>query len=181
MPPRNSLSIEVEALRRHVCEAVNDMLNESPNLVACDAHEQGISHRIAVYLERRVGLPDIHVDCEYNLDMSNPKKWEITRAALECRCRSCANRETEVRIGDLRRFRPDILVHKRKDQDSNLIALEIKRDYPCEFDVEKLKALTDPHKDFKYRLGVFLCFPQGAPRYKFYVDGVENQGLNVFE
>jgi hypothetical protein len=75
--------------------------------------EWAIAHRVAVHLEdilREEGLlpPGVSVDCEYNRDGDDPKRF-IKRDGTE----------TKVR--------PDIIVHRRRAQDSNLIVVEVKK------------------------------------------------------
>ena len=53
---------------------------------------------------------------------------------------------------------PDIVVHRRAIPD-NLLAIEIRKGanyQPLEHDRHKLRALTDPHQWFAYRIGLLL-------------------------
>jgi hypothetical protein len=148
------------------------------NLLDATAHEQAISHRIAVYLEHFfLWRPGLNVDCEYNkhLDASKTGEFDVDyfkamRSKFsECECWSCMHPAFEKFPEKL--FRPDILVHSRGNDDANLIVIEVKRDVVCPFDLTKLKALTTPKASggrFGYALGLFLHFPGGDAAYEWF-------------
>ena len=63
-----------QELKSRVTDAVCLFLTEDRKLLEYEAHEQAISHRIAVYLEP--SFKGYHIDCEYNrhFDLSVAKK-----------------------------------------------------------------------------------------------------------
>lgn len=165
-----------EALKQNiemVKGAVVDFLEEEPNLLTLGAHEQSLSHRIAVYLERRINNSDLHVDCEYNKNLGEPKLLEIdgldSAQRRLCGCHVCANLADEIERE--RAFRPDIIVHRRHSNEYNTIAIEIKRGKFCPFDEAKLKALTGKRLDYNYALGVFVYFISSQPQFRWYTEG----------
>ena len=168
----------MDNLRYPIVRAVEEFLERDSHLLDVAAHEQAISHRIAVYLEHFFQWrPGLNVDCEYNkhLDASKAGSFEVdyfNKVRLEfneCKCWPCTHPSPADFHEKL--FRPDILVHSRGDDDANLIVIEIKRDVVCPFDLTKLKALTTPKPnggEFGYALGLFLHFHEGQPVYKWF-------------
>ena len=100
-------------------------------------NEQTITFRLGLYLH---GLFEgYHVDCEYNRIWDKPK---------ECQ-----------RAGK-RSMKPDVIIHRRKSDTSNLFCLEAKKDYLWDdakigyADMEKkLVGLTHPEDRYRYILG----------------------------
>jgi hypothetical protein len=171
-----------EELKHNVRAAVETFLANDKELLGLDAHEQSISHRIAVYLEQP--FEGFNVDCEYNRhgvgskDVKLIKKLKSVR--YSCRCDDCRNWSTGSQDKDnsseKNLIRPDVLVHERKIDEKNEIVIEIKKDQECEFDKEKLRALTlskSKYGEFGYKLGVFVYFPNNEAEYKWFENGVE--------
>lgn len=163
----------LKALLQRIEMAVNKLLCENPSLLDYEAHEQAISHRIAVYLE--LEFPGFNVDCEYNKRLEETKRVTLTDVGFrECTCASCSDRtRRNTRYSNNISFRPDIVVHKRGTDSGNLVVVEIKKRDKCLFDQAKLKALTASSGDYHYQIGVFLRFPDNRPEYLVYADGVE--------
>jgi hypothetical protein len=69
---------------------------------------------------------------------------------------------------------PDIIIHKRGDNEENIIVIEIKKNTnneSKEFDYDKLKAFT---KQLEYEFGIYLEFDDSSvTEIKFFQDGVE--------
>lgn len=170
MPNLISIDSSKEELLICVKKAVELFLEETPNLMDFEVHEQAISHRIALHLQQFTRL---NVDCEYNKNLKGTKylmaKEEVYK---NCTCGACRRNPPEEGQ-KRRRFRPDIIVHKRGDESKNLIAVEVKKTDFCLFDKAKLMALTDETEDYHYKLGVFIYFPEGRAQYKCYADGGE--------
>jgi hypothetical protein len=183
-PTMTIIRKERRELQDAVIRSVDLLLKESVSLLALDAHEQTMSHRIAVYLERSFQDPEasvLKIDCEYNKHLEASKRWKVNTGGIDpadlrsCGCAACV----KVLTGDMpeeKLFRPDIVVHERNTDENNQLTIEIKKDQVCPFDIAKLKALTAVEEDggeYHYALGVFLCFPQSRPVYKWFVDGSE--------
>jgi hypothetical protein len=118
-----------EALRT----ALNKLLDRDLDLLAMGAHEQAICHRLAGYLD---AMTDLNVDCEYNRDMLQPK-----------------------RLKDGKPFRPDIIIHRRLSNESNLLVVEAKAGPQDEKkDIEKLQELIDEAGQYHYFVGAFIRF-----------------------
>lgn len=170
-----SINDETKSLKEKVEMAIQLFMENDKNLLKLKAHEQAISHRIAGYLESM--FQGYNVDCEYNKDKDITKKIQIdhinTNELKECNCRSCK----KFMIDPLteRNFRPDIIVHKRRSCKNNLIVVEMKKKKICPFDIAKLKAMTDEKKHYKYKLGVFLYFPEKKQQFYWIVNGKEEK------
>lgn len=164
---------ELQEYIKIVQGAVSDFLKEEPSLLEHGVHEQSISHRIAYHLEQRINNHTLHVDCEYNKNLNEQKRIEVSdldpTLMKACGCHVCSNK-----IGDIERereFRPDIIVHKRRCNDYNKVAIEIKKSKFCPFDEAKLKELTGNGHEYRYILGVFIHFLGGLPKFKWYSKG----------
>lgn len=165
---------EIKELKNEVKTAVHLFMAESPNLLDLKAHEQSISHRIAVYLEPL--FKGLNVDCEYNKHSDLPKKIDLSGITPDkhqaCGCKACRKIiEDQTLEIEEQHFRPDILVHRRGGDDGNLIAIEVKKTKECFFDQAKLKALTAKDGKYKYDLGIYVNFMDGGPRFKFFYNG----------
>ena len=168
-------------MKENIKRAVADFITCDVDLLDLSAHEQAISHRIAVYLESIYGPKELNVDCEYNKHLGESKRVDLQNINPEefktCNCDSC---ETIVNgnIYEIPRkyFRPDILVHSRGNDERNLIAIEVKKSKECPFDEAKLRALTKPRNaggEYGYELGVFIWFIKNEPQYKWFVVGAQ--------
>lgn len=94
--------------------------------------ERCISARIAMYLQEEFKY--YNVDCEYNRHGVNKKV--INNKAVY----------------------PDIIIHKRKNDDNNLAWIEMKKDFSLEIDKdrERLKNVTSQNKAYKYQYGFLI-------------------------
>ena len=163
------IKYKINDLKSFVENAVQSFLEEAPNLLDDGSQEQAITHRVAVYLEREFNDKDLNFDCEYNRHLDKSKSF-VYADKIDCPCKSCKNRRKTFKIKD-KKFRPDILVHKRKEDCCNLIAIEVKRDEYCKFDEEKIIALTSEGDEYKYQLGLCLHFKDRRPMYKWFSKG----------
>ncbi len=111
--------------------ALHMLFKREKYLLLTDAHEQAITHRLAVYLEGF--YPEYHVDCEYNRYGIDPKRVDQS----------------------LRK--PDIVIHERGQSGSNLMVLEIKpwktNQREIDADCEKLKRIK---QEFSYSFALSL-------------------------
>lgn len=139
-----------DELKNKVKEAVKRFIDNDKELLDLKVYEPAVSHRIAVYLERVFNSNLLNFDCEYD------KRFDLPKMTL-----------------DGKKFRPDILVHKRNCNSSNILAIEIKKAKKSKFDEDKLQKLTSLSEEYKYQLGVFIYFPKGKSEYKWFVNGQE--------
>jgi hypothetical protein len=97
-----------------VSAALGDVVREDQVLLVLDAHELSLVHRFAIYLEARL-QPELR-QCGLSIDLDydrhgDGQKWLPPRLDQE---------------GD-RRFRPDLVVHRRKNDSKNLLVVEWKK------------------------------------------------------
>lgn len=88
------------------------LFEHDEHLLAADASERSISHRLASYVQQL--LPTWDVDCEYNRNGHHPK---VTKLPVE---------ETTTNDEHACTVFPDIIIHHRNGED-NLLAVEIKK------------------------------------------------------
>ena len=102
-----------------------------------DIHEQALSHRLAYHLENSDFFGGYHVDCEYN------------------------RHGDDVKEDSKGRFRPDIIVHVRGNDDSNLIMIEAKKfnDPKPEID-SAIEDLERRRREYGYDNAFLIIFPE---------------------
>ena len=133
--------------------ALQELEENDHCLLAWDAHERSIVHRLACYLEGR--FDGYSVDVEYNRQghRNDPKRVERPRR---------------------RRF-PDIVAHKRGVDKNNLLAIECKKSSNrTSRDADK-KTLENLKSDHGYKYAVFIEIQVGkdpAPRDRFSLEWI---------
>ena len=122
--------------------AIGTFVECDSHLLAADANERSISHRIAIYLEQE--MPGYNVDCEYNRD-----GFDVKRLQLAPSLTSTDNDEAVTVF-------PDIIVHRRGNNDQNLLVVEMKKAAAgsnLTYDRQKLHAFQ---RDLKYTWAAHL-------------------------
>ena len=100
------------------------------------------------------------VDLEYNKNYNDPKRIQIDDK----------NKNTKA-------IRPDIIIHERENNNNNLIAFEIKKNYTDSYDLKKIKGLF--RRPYNYKYGCLISY---LPEKKYIkVKLLSNQGKNVEE
>ena len=101
-------------------------------------NEQTITFRLGVYFHSL--FDDYHVDCEYN------RIWDEPKACV---------------LAGKQSMKPDLIVHRRNSDKSNLFCLEAKKDYLWDDEKigfpdinKKLIGLTHPGDRYHYILGL---------------------------
>jgi hypothetical protein len=149
-------------------EALGEFYARESYLLEHDAGERALTHRLAVYLERR--FDGWEVDCDYN--RLGERRLRLPRGSIV---------STDDDIG--KSVYPDIVVHQRAIPE-NLLAVEVRKaanHQPPEHDQHKLCALTDPHLWFAYRVGVFLVLgKKGLNASEVYAGGVADPLLSIW-
>ena len=129
-------------------KAISEFLSKECFLLKNNLNERSITHKLAEYIQKY--FSDYNVDCEYNRNMADIKKIELISQ------KNISETDAE---GNTVSVYPDIIIHKRGSNDSNLIVIEVKKANSNNnfktFDCEKLKAFTDPTK-LKYKYGIYL-------------------------
>jgi hypothetical protein len=133
----NKAQIEI-ALNR----AIDRFVECDCHLLAADANERSMSHRIAIYLEQE--MPGYNVDCEYNRDGFDVKRLQLSPYPTS------ADNDEAVTVF------PDIIVHRRGNNDHNLLVVEMKKaaaGTDLAYDLQKLRAFR---RELKYTWAVHL-------------------------
>ena len=123
--------------------AIEDFYAHEAFLLEKDLGERTLTHRLAVYVERR--FPGWQVDCDYS--RLGERLLRLPHGTIV---------STDDTLG--KSIYPDIVVHQRAVP-LNLLAIEVRKatnHQPLEHDQDKLKALTDPHLWFAFAIGVLL-------------------------
>ncbi|WP_338948192.1 hypothetical protein KST87_03700 [Fusobacterium nucleatum] len=160
-------------------KAKNKFLEDEKEIIEIDVNERTLSARLMFHLQTLLlneiyqeSYKEYSVDCEYNrineYKMKTLKRYE--------------NFEIDDNLDKIRKIYPDIIFHKRKEED-NLIVIEMKKstsnNNDCkEKDRERLKIMTnlnDPN-NFNYTLGVYFEVDTTGNNnhiIEFFVDGKE--------
>lgn len=137
--------------------ALAAFFEEDHALLQVVASERSISHKLAEHLQRQ--FPELKVDCEYNRHGNDVKRLQYP----------CNGRIQENDL-EARTVFPDIIVHRRQVDESNLLVVEIKKANSREnidCDAAKLKAFTrkeDDGGEYHYKIGLFLLFDAEGKR-----------------
>ena len=134
-------------LHRKVKASLYEFFCKDMGLLELSVNERSISHKLAEYLQHQ--FEGLNVDCEYNRHGADVK----TQPARE---------QIWSDDRDAKTVYPDIIVHRRGNDESNLLVIEVKKTEARTDDIsrdkKKLRAFTDPQCGFKYRLGILLVF-----------------------
>jgi hypothetical protein len=149
-----------------VVRALGEFYAREAYLIEKDLGERTLTHRLAVHLERQFEGWD--VDCDY--DRLGERTMRLPKGSIV---------STDDHIG--KSVYPDIVVHRRGVPE-NLLAVEVRKasnHQPAEHDRHKLRALTDPHLWFAYRIGIYLTLAKtGVTSSDVYVGGVVEPALS---
>lgn len=144
--------IEIELLSK----ALDLLYSNDQYLISNEASqyvgERCIAHKLGGYLSNLISEYD--VDCEFNRDLDTVKKMGGHKII------------------------PDIIIHKRGNNDDNLIVIEVKpwwNDKREGFinDEKKLKYLTNCNNQYRYKYGLSLIINQYREdaKVKIFIDG----------
>lgn len=115
--------------------SLKKLIREDGDLIRRKVKEECINHRLACHLEQflkeEFNIFKYNVDLEYNKNYNEPKMLIDKN-------------------NNIKAIRPDIIVHKRKTNEHNLIAFEIKKGYTDKHDLEKIKGLLRSPYNYKY-------------------------------
>jgi len=122
----------LDIVKQKVKDALKTLYQRDYDLIKNDINEQSISYRLAIYLEMQFSEWKYNIDCEYN-----------------------RNKEDIKENNDAKPFKPDIVIHERKENDNNLLCIEIKKNNDS--DDDKIKVINAiENKDYGYKFGMFI-------------------------
>ena len=127
---------------------------EDRHLLEIDVSERCIAARLAMYL--REYFYNYHVDVEYNRDGEDKKKLHDLVYKHDC---------YRARDDEGQRVLPDVIVHKRGNNNSNLLVIEMKKLAAHQADIEKDKLrIRVFRKELDYKFGALVvCETKGNP------------------
>ena len=145
--------------RHSFIKVITDFLESESFILRENLNERTLSHKLAEYLQR--AFPKYDVDCEYN-KMPKEDAKEYVNKTLDL---DVEGTESDDEKGVT--VYPDIVVHKRGNNENNYLVIEVKKKQYAEqkrrggqetykeFDFRKLEAYT---KHLKYAYGIYLEF-----------------------
>lgn len=136
-----------------VRRAIEKLWEHDRHLLTTDVNERSITHHLANHLQQE--FQNWNVDVEYNRDDRNVKRLSIpTELSSEAAKNNVSRKDTNAVT-----VYPDIIVHRRGDNDYNLLVVEVKK-RGCGHgqDERKLAAFTTPLPEdgLGYRWGLHL-------------------------
>ena len=135
-----------------VRRALYGFFKSDRDLLEIGANERSITHKLAEHLQCQ--FEDRKVDCEYNRCGSYPKSLKNLKSCI-------GGRKLEANDSEATTVYPDIVVHQRGNNERNLLVIEAKKDNnkgDLKKDRCKLREFTNPHGDYKYKVGLLLVF-----------------------
>lgn len=172
-------TFNIEDIRRHVHDSLNDLLQYDRALIVNNVSERAITHKLAEYLQKRFST--LHVDCEYNRDYERGegarKELYLLRGERDDKIRAGLSEEDMLAVSTY----PDIIVHRRLVNSENLLVIEVKKtnsNVDATFDHRKLSAFTDNTDCNKYhfKYGIFILIDIGenpvAPKLTWFGEGL---------
>jgi hypothetical protein len=152
----NRTVVSVDYVKEKATRSVRLVCARDSFLLEHAAHERSITHKLAEYLQ--LEFPDYNVDCEYN-------RHGLAAKLLP---RECSGHAQEFVF-------PDIVVHVRGNDGSNLLVIEAKpakRTRVPQCDAAKLVEFTKPDGKYHYQLGLFIGFDKlREPQFVWYQGG----------
>ncbi|HIK41546.1 hypothetical protein [Thermoleptolyngbya sp. M55_K2018_002] len=158
---------EVEEILQEALELLKE---HDSYLFRVDANERSFTHKLAGYLQAgfQTRNLELHVDCEYNRSQGDHKKL-----ILEQEIRNRLSKVLEESGGlpgyddtNAKTVYPDIIVHKRGDNENNLLVIEVKKSTnqqsTGETDKKKLDAFLE--SPFNYQHAVFIQLIVGGEK-----------------
>lgn len=115
--------------------SLKKLVENDINLIERKLKEECINHCFAKYIEQEIGGILLSVDLEYDKNYEDRKKMILS------------NRQSYS-------IRPDIIVHKRLDNNNNEIYIECKKNYLNKGDKEKLIQAKNHPYNYKFSIGV---------------------------
>ncbi len=134
--------------------------------------ERCMVFRIGWYMLNRICKADkfnwADIDCEYNRNFDHPKSmYKLTLDGIS------------EKIKDMI---PDLLIHKRRENENNLLVIEFKKGTPTATqkanDVEKLLYFTDTSKEYGYDYGLYIELHKRSATIQVYQAGKHKSHLD---
>ena len=158
--------------------ALSEFFNNDSVLLDYKTEKDAVAERCMVFhigwymlekikaLERFEGF---NIDCEYNRNFSHPKSmYKETYEGIRQKIKDTY---------------PDLIIHKRRSNDENLVVMEFKKGRAektaRDQDIEKLIYFTNPENEYRYKYGFYLeLYKMKYAKIKVFQDGKEMGSLN---
>ncbi|MFW3340061.1 hypothetical protein ACN9JY_10010 [Aliarcobacter butzleri] len=143
--------MEEAKIKTKIEQALKKLKDRDSILLEYNLNERTISHKLGIYIENIFTGYD--VDCEYNRISSSCKILDIFP-------KKCVNNDDTKAIT----VYPDIIVHKRGNNDENYIVIEIKKstnNSPEEIAYDKRK-LKEYKSQLGYKFAIFINIATGS-------------------
>lgn len=143
-----------------VGHALAQLANDDLELLCISAHELSLVHRFGVYLESRLQTQLIEHGLSIDLDYDRHgegEKWLPPRPDR----------------GGNSRFRPDLIVHRRRDDTANFLVVEWKKmanDRIIDILAKRIRLLVDPDSSrgpYGYQVGVIVNSSADSVRWAY--------------
>lgn len=155
-PPEEFITREY--VEQAVRGALDELYKQDLILLKNEVSERAITHMLAEYLQVR--FQELNVDCEYNRDLESGL-YAAKKIYLSSPLKELAERGAkEEELLSVSTF-PDIIVHRRGNNDHNILVIEVKKKISSvdhKWDDQKLHAFTDinGHNNYGFKYGVFV-------------------------
>ncbi len=156
-----------QTLYEKVRSALYGFFKSDCDLLDIGVNERSITHKLAEHLQRH--FKDLKVDCEYNRHGCDTKK-------LRSRVKTIDSDDLEAKT-----VFPDIIVHRRRNDECNLLVIEAKKSNntaSLEEDRCKLREFTNPCGEYGYKFGLLLVFDIGKGKQIRCVESFKNGGAD---
>ena len=145
-------NLSKEEVEIRVRSALQLLLTRDGYLLAKDASERSITHRLAHYLQKQ--FLNWHVDCEYNRQNHDFSK----------KLKGLGYDQVSPTDGGEHSVFPDIIVHMRGSNENNLLAIEAKKTKAGNYDFSREEyrfghlKLQELKNQLSYRYSMFILF-----------------------
>lgn len=151
--------MELKYFKEAIEHQIYNFIKSESFLLENDINERTITHKLAEYIQAL--FQDYNVDCEYNKMIDTSRDWKFTSKRLNLKVLKTDSTDTEWTT-----VFPDIIVHKRWNNDDNFLIIEVKKkkyseskrtisETYREFDKRKIKAYM---KELSYKNGLYIEF-----------------------
>lgn len=152
----DSTDISLEKVKALIEDALYHFYKNDGTLIDYKTENKAVSERcmvfrIGLYIQNYMSQKEewslLNLDAEYNRCFDHPKgMYKLTLDGIREKIKDAV---------------PDLLIHKRKKNESNIAVFEFKKGGPYakngrDADFEKLKYFTNPENEYKYRYGFWI-------------------------
>ncbi len=148
---------DLDELLKIIKSALDSLYINEAYLIEQEVHERSLVFRFGLYfykrLEKLQNFSKLDLDIEYNRDLV-----------------SSANKDPKRTYEHPNGIFPDLILHKRGNNNNNILVLEFKTQWSKEKnfqDLDKLKELTSPNQKYHYTLGISIVLGKKRDKCNF--------------